>query len=60
MIDVTNKDWHPIPALLVIAEAQRPGATRNKGGLQFWEDQHGQDDAGSITCYSRARSEEDF
>src|SRR5688500_10323856 len=40
-IDVTSKDWCPIPALLVIAQAQKPGATHNKGGLQFWEDQYG-------------------
>lgn len=30
-----------MPVLLVIAEAQKPGATRNKGVLQFWEDQQG-------------------
>jgi len=41
-IDVTNKDWCPIPALLVIAQAQKPSSTHNKGGLQFWEDQHGE------------------
>src|SRR5688572_7188376 len=35
MIDVTSKDWCPIQALLVIAQAQKPGATHNKGGLQF-------------------------
>ena len=34
-IDVTNKDWCPIPALFVIAQPQKPGATHNKGGLQF-------------------------
>jgi len=31
----TSKDWCPIRALLVIAQAQKPGATHNKGGLQF-------------------------
>jgi len=27
MIDVTSKDWCPIPALLVLSLAQKPGAT---------------------------------
>jgi len=46
-IDVTNKDWGPISALLVIAEAQKPGATHNKGGLQF-----GKTSTGEKAAYS--------
>ena len=38
-IDVTNKDWCPIPSLLVMAQPQKPGSTHNKGGT-VCEHQH--------------------
>jgi len=59
-IDVINKDWCLIPALLVIAQPQKPRRNTNKSGLQFGKTSTGEDDAESITCYSRARFEVDF
>jgi len=34
-IDVTNKDWCPIPALLVIAQPQKPGTTPTKAAYSL-------------------------
>jgi len=47
-IDVTSKNWCPIPTLLVIAEAQKPGATHNKGGLQFGKTGKGTNRGGAL------------
>jgi hypothetical protein len=43
----------PPRALLVIAQAQKPSATHNKGGLHFWEDQHGGKKTPATACFFR-------